>query len=431
MKTTPKSLRLHIGLFGRTNVGKSSFLNLIANQDVAITSPVPGTTTDVVEKVMELLPLGPVVFLDTAGIDDTSSISDLRIKKTKNIFDRADIILLLTESDIWGEYEDIILQEAEKRNTPFMIVVNKIDLKSPSLEFIKKIKDKTERIVLCSSTDFDNKDMYVNELKKHLIKICPDDFLNPPPIIGDLVPSGGLAVLIVPIDLEAPKGRIILPQVQTIRDALDNDSAALIVKESEYAHILDNLKRPPDISVCDSQVVSKMVADTPNNVKCTTFSILFARYKGDLIEAVKGVCEIDKLVSGDRVLIGEACTHHPVEDDIGRIKIPRWLRQYVGEKINIDVYSGHDYPENMEDYKLIIHCGACMLNRREMLSRVQRAKQEGVSITNYGVCISFLHGVLERVLSPFPAALDVFRQEISKTKGVKKCVQKQLIQNHG
>jgi len=424
MKKTPKSLRLHIGLFGRTNVGKSSFLNLIANQDVAITSPVPGTTSDVVEKVMELLPLGPVVFLDTAGIDDTSSISDLRIKKTKNIFDRADIILLLTESDIWGEYEDIILQEAEKRNTPFMIVVNKIDLKSPSLEFIKKIKDKTERIVLCSSTDFDNKDMYVNELKKHLIKICPDDFLNPPPIIGDLVPSGGLAVLIVPIDLEAPKGRIILPQVQTIRDALDNDSAALIVKESEYAHILDNLKRPPDISVCDSQVVSKMVADTPNNVKCTTFSILFARYKGDLIEAVKGVCEIDKLVSGDRVLIGEACTHHPVEDDIGRIKIPRWLRQYVGEKINIDVYSGHDYPENMEDYKLIIHCGACMLNRREMLSRVQRAKQEGVSITNYGVCISFLHGVLERVLSPFPAALDVFRQEISKTKGVEKCAQK-------
>jgi len=424
MKKTPKSLRLHIGLFGRTNVGKSSFLNLIANQDVAITSPVPGTTSDVVEKVMELLPLGPVVFLDTAGIDDTSSISDLRIKKTKNIFDRADIILLLTESDIWGEYEDIILQEAEKRNTPFMIVVNKIDLKSPSLEFIKKIKDKTERIVLCSSTDFDNKDMYVNELKKHLIKICPDDFLNPPPIIGDLVPSGGLAVLIVPIDLEAPKGRIILPQVQTIRDALDNDSAALIVKESEYAHILDNLKRPPDISVCDSQVVSKMVADTPNNVKCTTFSILFARYKGDLIEAVKGVCEIDKLVSGDRVLIGEACTHHPVEDDIGRIKIPRWLRQYVGEKINIDVYSGHDYPENMEDYKLIIHCGACMLNRREMLSRVQKARQEGVSMTNYGVCISFLHGVLERVLSPFPVALDVFRKEISKTKGVEKCAQK-------
>ena len=410
MKKAPKSLRLHIGLFGRTNVGKSSFLNLIANQDVAITSPVPGTTSDVVEKSMELLPLGPVVFLDTAGIDDTSSISELRIKKTKNIFDRADIILLLTEADICGKYEDTILREARKRNTPFIIVVNKIDLKSPSTEFVKKLKAKTERIILCSGTDFDNRDTYINDLKKHLIEICPDDFLNPPPIIGDLIPSGGLAVLIVPIDLEAPKGRIILPQVQTIRDALDNDSAALIVKEREYPHILNNLKKPPDISVCDSQVVSKMVADTPKDVKCTTFSILFARYKGDLIEAVKGVCKIDKLVSGDKVLIGEACSHHPVQDDIGRVKIPRWLREYTGKKINIDVYSGHDYPVNLKDYKLIIHCGGCMLNRREMLFRIQRAEQEGVSITNYGVCISFLHGILERTLSPFPAALNVFRK---------------------
>ncbi|MBU0478996.1 [FeFe] hydrogenase H-cluster maturation GTPase HydF [bacterium] len=424
MKKAPKSLRLHIGLFGRTNVGKSSFLNLVANQDVAITSPIPGTTTDVVEKVMELLPLGPVVFLDTAGIDDVSSISELRIKKTKNIFDRADIILLLIEANIWEKYEDIILQEAEKRNTPFIIVVNKIDLKSASLEFIERLKDKTERIILCSSTDFGNRDIYVNKLKKYLIKICPADFLNPPPIIGDLIHSGGLAVLIVPIDLEAPKGRIILPQVQTIRDALDNDAAALIVKEREYPHVLNNLKKPPDISVCDSQVVLKMVADTPKDVKCTTFSILFARYKGDLIEAVKGVCEIDKLVNGDKVLIEEACSHHPVQDDIGRVKIPRWLREYLGINLNIDVYSGHDYPENLKDYKLIIHCGGCMINRREMLFRVQRAKREGVSITNYGVCISFLHGVLERVLSPFPAALDVFRQEISKTKGAKECVQK-------
>ncbi len=420
MKKAPKSLRLHIGLFGRTNVGKSSFLNLIANQDVAITSPIPGTTTDVVEKVMEFLPLGPVVFLDTAGIDDISSISELRIKKTKNIFDRADIILLLVEADILGKYEDTILREAKKRNTPFIIVLNKIDQKSPSLEFAKKLKVKTERIILCASTDFNNRDVYVNDLKKHLIEICPDDFLNPPPIIGDLIPSKGLAVLIVPIDLEAPKGRIILPQVQTIRDALDNDSAALIVKESEYAHILDNLKKPPDISVCDSQVVSKMVADTPKDVKCTTFSILFARYKGDLIEAVRGVCEIDKLVSGDKILIGEACTHHPVEDDIGRVKIPRWLKGYTGVKLNIDVYSGHDYPENLKDYKLVIHCGGCMINRREMLFRIQRAKQEDVPITNYGVCISFLHGVLERVLSPFPAALDVFR----KAKGAKECAQK-------
>ncbi|GFP20447.1 hypothetical protein HKBW3S03_01950, partial [Candidatus Hakubella thermalkaliphila] len=227
---------------------------------------------------------------------------------------------------------------------------------------------------------------------------------------GDVRPSGGLAILIVPIDMEAPKGRIILPQVETSRDALDNDAAALVVKEGEYRHILDNLKNPPDIVVCDSQVVAKMVADTPDDIKCTTFSILFSRYKGDLIETTRGVVEVKRLVPGDKILIAEACSHHAVEDDIGRVKIPRWLRQYVGGEVQIDVFAGRDYPDNLSEYRLVIHCGACMLTRREMLFRIHRARQEGVAITNYGVCISFLQGVLERVLSPFPAALDVYRR---------------------
>ncbi|RKY62595.1 MAG: [FeFe] hydrogenase H-cluster maturation GTPase HydF [Candidatus Latescibacterota bacterium] len=416
MRKTPKSLRLQIGLFGRTNVGKSSFLNIVSGQDIAITSPIPGTTTDVVEKSIELLPIGPVVFLDTAGLDDRSTLAELRIKKTKRIFDRADVILLLVEPDIWGEYEEEIIAEAEKRKIPYIIVINKIDLRPVSQDFLRKIKEKSEHYILVSSIDFENKDQYINDLKRHLIEICPPEFLNPPALIGDLLPPGGLAVLIVPIDLQAPKGRLILPQVQVIRDALDNDASCLIVKEREYPYILTRLNSLPDIAVCDSQVVLKMVADTPPKVKCTTFSILFARYKGDLIELAKGCAYIETLKPDDRILIAEACSHHPIEDDIGRVKIPRWLRQYVGGDLRIDVYAGRDYPENLKDYSLVIHCGGCMLTRREMLYRIHRAKEEGIPITNYGMCISFLQGVIERVLSPFPAALEVYERELKIIK---------------
>jgi [FeFe] hydrogenase H-cluster maturation GTPase HydF len=411
MQKTPKSLRLQIGLFGRTNVGKSSFLNMVASQDVAITSPVPGTTTDVVEKSMELLPIGPVVFLDTAGLDDTSELSGLRIKKSNKVFDRADIFLLLTEPDKWSEYEDKILEEGKERKTPVIIIVNKIDIKTPSDEFLSELKNKTDKIITCSSIDSESRDKYLNILKKFLIEICPDEFISPPALIGDLMKPGGIAVLIVPIDLQAPKGRLILPQVQIIRDALDNDGSALVVKEREYAHILNSLKELPDIAICDSQVVMKMVADTPKDLKCTTFSIVFSRYKGDLVEAARSVKVIDRLNPGDKILIAEACSHHAIEDDIGRVKIPRWIRQYIGGNIDIDVYSGRDYPDNLKDYKLVIHCGGCMLTRREMLFRIHRAKQEGVGVTNYGVCISFVQGVLERVLSPFPAALESYKRE--------------------
>jgi [FeFe] hydrogenase H-cluster maturation GTPase HydF len=410
MNQTPKSLRLQIGLFGRTNVGKSSFLNMIAGQDVALTSPVPGTTTDVVEKSMELLPIGPVVFLDTGGLDDTSVLAEQRIQRTTKIFDRADVAVLVAEPNQWTAFEERVLSEATSKKLPCIIVVNKTDLAAPSESFLQQLQAHTKNVILCSSTETAHRGKYIAAFKEALTQVCPDEFINAPPLVGDLLPPGGLAILIVPIDLQAPKGRLILPQVQTIRDALDNDAATVIVKEREYAHLLQTLGRKPDLVVCDSQVVLKMVADTPDDIPCTTFSILMARYKGDLIEEARGAALIDSLKDGDRVLVAEACSHHPLEDDIGRVKIPRWLRQYLGVKIQIDTASGRDYPENLQDYKLVIHCGACMLTRREMLVRIQKAREKGVAVTNYGVCISHVQGVLKRALSPFPAALEAFRE---------------------
>lgn len=401
MKNAPKSVRLHIGLFGRTNVGKSSFLNFVLGQDLAITSPVAGTTTDIVEKTMELLPIGPVVFLDTAGLNDVSFLSAERIKKTNKIFDRSDVIILITEPNVWGEYEDKVLSEAETRNTPIIAVINKIDLEKPKEESVNEIKRKVKQVLVCSCQDTVKRDDHIETFKKHLFEVLPDDFLKPPSILGGLVPKGGLAVLIVPIDTEAPKGRIILPQVQTIRSALDNNASAIIVKENEYAKLLDKLKVKPDIVICDSQVVSKMVKDTPPDVKCTTFSILFANNRGNLASSAAAASKIKDLRPKDKVLILEACSHHPIEEDIGRKKIPMWLKEYVGGDLCVDSTAGRDFPEDLSKYKLVIHCGGCMITRRETFFRYQKAAEAGVAMTNYGVCISFLHGVLERVLSPF------------------------------
>jgi len=350
MLTTPKSLRLQIGLFGRTNVGKSSFLNMVAGQEVSITSPVPGTTTDVVEKVMELLPLGPVVFLDTGGLDDRSALGAERIKKTNKVFHRSDIIVLVVEPNVWTEFEDRVCAEAATRGIPCLIVVNKIDIVEPSEDFLRNAGSKAKEVLLCASTDHSRRDEYLHPFKMKLAAFCANDYLKPPSLLGGLVSKDGLAVLIVPVDLEAPKGRLILPQVQTIRDALDNNAASLIVKETEYLTLLKNLKNPPDIVVCDSQVVDRMVAETPERVPCTTFSILFARLKGDLVSMSRAVKAIDFLKDGDRVLIAESCSHHAVEDDIGRVKIPRWLRKYTQKDIHVDVCAGRDYPENLGLY---------------------------------------------------------------------------------
>ncbi|MEN6621091.1 MAG: [FeFe] hydrogenase H-cluster maturation GTPase HydF [Smithella sp.] len=412
MEKTPKSNRLHIALMGRTNVGKSSLLNLMVGQDIAITSPIAGTTTDVVEKAIELLPLGPVLFLDTAGLDDTSLLSGSRLEKTTKIFDRADIIFLVTEAGIWTDFEETVLSEAKKRKIPILAIINKIDLKSASADYLAMLKQKAGRAICVSSTDYSLRDTFLNELKQRLAEISPADFIAAPSLIGDLLPPGGMAVLVVPIDLQAPKGRLILPQVQTIRDILDNDASTLVVKERELSTALNNLKNPPSIVVTDSQAILKVTADVPKSIPVTTFSILFARQKSDLAIMARGAAMIDRLQEGDKVLIAEACSHHALEDDIGRIKIPRWLKQYLGVDIIIDISTGRDYPVNLSQYKLIIHCGSCMLTRREMLARLRKAEEAGVAVTNYGVAISFLQGVLKRSLAPFPSALYAFEKEI-------------------
>lgn len=411
MDNTPKGNRLHIALLGRTNVGKSSLLNLMLGQDIAITSPVAGTTTDVVEKAMELLPLGPVLFLDTAGLDDRSELSGARLKKTAKVFDRTDVIILVTEADVWTDFEEAVLTESQKRKIPVLIVINKIDLHKPSPAHLNLLQSKG-LILAVSCYDETRREHYLTTLKEQLLEVAPADFAKIPSLIGDLLPSGGLAVLVVPIDLEAPKGRLILPQVQTIRDALDNDAAALVVKERELTAVLANLKMPPAIVVTDSQAILKVTADVPPEIPVTTFSILFARQKSDLSVMAAGAAAIDRLKPGDRILIAEACSHHALEDDIGRVKIPRWLRQYVGGDLKIDTVCGRDYPRELKEYKLILHCGACMMNRREMLTRLRKAQEAGVPVTNYGIAISFLQGVIKRSLAPFPSALLAFEKEV-------------------
>lgn len=411
METTPKGNRLQIAIFGRTNVGKSSLLNYLIGQDIAITSPVAGTTTDVVEKAAELLPLGPVLFLDTAGLDDASELAGRRREKTQKVFERADCILLVTEPEIWSDCEEAVLSEAEKREIPLLVVINKIDRQTPSPGHQKRVLGRTGRVIPLSCLDPAGRDGAVEALKRHLIEMVPDDVIETPSLIGDLLPPGGIAVLVVPIDLQAPKGRLILPQVQTIRDLLDCDAAALMVKERELASMLATLKRNPDVVVCDSQAILKVAADVPPEVPCTTFSILFARQKGDLALSAAGAAAIETLKPGERILIAEACSHHPLQDDIGRVKIPRWLRQYVGGDLQIDVSAGRDYPDNLSDYRLVIHCGGCMLTRREMLGRLHRARAAGVSVTNYGLAISLTQGVIRRVLAPFPSALLAFERK--------------------
>jgi [FeFe] hydrogenase H-cluster maturation GTPase HydF len=409
METTPKSLRLQVGLFGRTNVGKSSVMNLIAGQDVALISPIPGTTTDVVDKPIELLPLGPVSLLDTAGFDDVSELAEGRIYRTRRILDRAEIILLIVEPNTWTDYEEQIISEIKDRKIPYVIIVNKTDLKQPDEKFKKLLKTKADYIIYLSAIQIDKRDEYLTKIKDALIALAPDNYIKPLPLLGDLIPKGGLVVMIMPIDKEAPKGRLILPQVQALRDVLDNDSISIVTKETEYPAVLPLLKRKPDLVVCDSQVVDLMMAETPEDIKTTTFSILFARYKGDLIEEVKGAAAVKHLRDGDKVLIAEACSHHANEDDIGRVKIPRWLRQFTKAEIQIEHAQGRDFPDNLKEYAVVVHCGGCMLTRNEKLVRIDKCKRAGVPITNYGLTISLTQGVLERALSPFPEALDAFR----------------------
>ena len=402
----PKTFRLHIGIFGRRNAGKSSILNALTLQDVSIVSAIAGTTTDPVEKPMELLPLGPVLFIDTAGIDDAGVLGEKRVNKTIAVFDRTDLGILVTSFYDWGDYEYQIMTEFKNRKIPFIIVFNKTDCFEENHDITAQLDNvKIKYVTTAATTGFG-----ISKLRQLLLQSAPESFIDRQGILSDLVAPGEAAVLVVPIDKEAPKGRLILPQVQSIRDLLDNDSFCVVVKERELREALSRFNKPPKLVVTDSQAFLKVAADTPPEIPMTSFSILFARFQGDLNEMVRGAMTIEKLKAGDRVLIAEACSHHPIGEDIGTVKIPRWLTQYVGGKLEIESTRGHDFPKNIADYKIIIHCGACMWNRREMLSRIIKAKEANVPITNYGLTIAYSLGIFERALQPFPAALDIFRE---------------------
>jgi [FeFe] hydrogenase H-cluster maturation GTPase HydF len=402
MITAPKGIRLHIGLFGRRNVGKSSLLNALTDQQVSIVSDVPGTTTDPVEKPMELLPLGPVLFIDTAGIDDVGALGDMRAERTRRVFERTDLGLLVAEAGSWGDFEEAILSQLATRKTPVIVVFNKTDIGCVDAGTLATLHSRSIPVVETSAT----LGRGMPELRERLIRSAPEQFMDAPPILGDLIAPGELIVLVVPIDLEAPKGRLILPQVQSIRDVLDHDSYCLVTKERELRDALDRLKRPPALVVTDSQAFLRVAGDVPLDVPLTSFSILFARMKGDLQEFVNGAKTIDRLRTGDKVLVLEACTHHPIGEDIGRVKIPRWVRQYTGLALEFVHMQGHDFPADLSPYSLVIHCGSCMLNRREVMSRILRCREARIPITNYGVAITHSLGVLDRATKIFQVTND-------------------------
>ena len=409
MNETPRGNRLHIALFGRRNAGKSSLINALTNQSLAIVSDVAGTTTDPVYKSMEILPIGPVVVIDTAGLDDVGELGRLRVEKSLEVLRKSDLVLLVADATLGlGGPERELAQKCLAQGIPFILIFNKTDLVEIAPVALENAKSElgAAAVVAVSASERQG----IGELKIAMVRNAPARW-DTQTIVGDLLQPGDVAVLVVPIDLAAPAGRLILPQVQMIRDILDHDAMAYTVKERELKECIASLNRKPKIVITDSQVFLKADADTPPDVLLTSFSILFARYKGDLETMVRGARAIDHLKPGDKVLISESCTHHRVEDDIGTVKIPRWLRQHVGGELTVDHSSGLTFPKNLGDYKLVLHCGACMTNRREMLARIVEVQQAGVPIVNYGVAIAALMGILRRALSPFPLLQEILDEE--------------------
>lgn len=397
MLSTTKGLRLHIGFFGKRNAGKSSLMNKITGQEISVVSNVKGTTTDAVEKSMELLPVGPVTFLDTAGIDDIGEIGSLRVEKTKKALLRCDVVVFAVDFETLSEIEKKFLLEVKKNNLPVISVVNKIDsgeINSSDFQFLSN----NSNFVLKTSAI--KKDNFVQEFISALIKVLPDEFVNSNVILSDIVKENETVVFVIPIDKEAPKGRLILPQVNAIREMLDNNSISIVTTPDKLKSAILNLKNPPKIVVTDSQAFKEVAEIVPNDIMLTSFSILFARLKGDISTLYEGANKIDDLNDGDKILILESCTHHPVEDDIGRVKIPNLIKKFTGKNLIFEHYSGHDFPTSIKEYSLIIHCGACMTTRREVLNRINIAKENKVSITNYGIIIAKCTGILKRAIKP-------------------------------
>jgi len=401
LNNTPRGERTHIALFGRRNTGKSSLINALTGQNVSIVSEVKGTTTDPVYKAMELLPLGPITIIDTPGLDDIGELGSLRIERTHEILNKSDIALLVVDAESkFSSFEEAIVALIKKRKIPLLTAINKSDLQQPQKEMLRAIQKLTENdAYLVSAVTKDG----IEELKLALAECVPEtpDKLQ---IVADLINPSDIVVLVTPIDKSAPKGRLILPQQQTIRDILEADAIAVVTKEFELRETLEKLGTKPKLVITDSQVFAKVSADTPLDIPLTSFSILFARYKGDLETLVRGATTIEKLENGSRVLISEGCTHHRQSDDIGTVKIPRWIRQHTGKDIIFEHTSGMQYPKDLDSYELIIHCGACMLNKREMLYRIEQAKKVAIPIVNYGVLIAYLQGILPRCLGPIPGA---------------------------
>ena len=397
MNKTPKSLRLQIGIFGKTNVGKSSFLNAITKQNVSIVSDIAGTTTDIVEKSIELFPIGPVTFIDTAGINDCTELGELRKEKTLSILQRTDIAILMIDFEGITDYEQELINYYNEYNIPYLVIINKYDINQITAEKYNEIIEHTNIIIETSSLN--DKDIS-SKVISGLIKILPDEYINPPSILGDKLSPKDTVILVTPIDKEAPKGRLILPEVQTIRDILDNDCISVVVQENRLKQALENLKTKPKLVITDSQVFKTVNEIVPESIPITSFSILFARLKGDLTSFIEGSKSIEKLQPNDKVLILESCTHHAIDDDIARVKIPKLLNQKLGFDLNFEYKTGHDFP-SISGYKLIIHCGACMTNRKEVLSRILISKKKNIPITNYGIVISYCLGILDRAVKIF------------------------------
>lgn len=406
-----QALTIHIGIFGRTNVGKSSLLNFITNQDTSIVSGIHGTTTDVVQKQVQLNPIGPTTMFDTAGINDKSSLSKARIEKTKKIFNMCDIILLMCESEQFNNFEQTIVKEAKERSTPLIIIIGKTDLQKPSNNFLEKLRMYSSNILQFSNID-SNRDDFLSNFKIAILEVLPEDHLKNHSVLKTIVKKGDIIVLVIPIDLGTPIGKLIMPQVQTLRHILDLNACGYIVQNNEYEDALKNLKKPPALVITDSQVVGEIERKTHKNIKLTTFSIINAANKSDIVQMAKGAARIASLKDGDKVLIAEACTHHASKDDIGTIKIPKSLKEYTQKKLITKHTVGQDYPQDLLDYKLVIHCGACTLNRKTMLSRFNKIILSDIAITNYGMAISVFKGVIEKVLEIFPEALSAYKNEL-------------------
>ena len=397
LNSTPSSERVHIGIFGKRNAGKSSVINAITNQSLAIVSDIKGTTTDPVSKAMELLPLGPVMIIDTPGLDDVGELGKMRIQKSYQVLNKSDIGILVIDGTFGQTDEDkALINKFKEKNIPYIVVMNKLDLVREQQNIDENEINSNPNTIWVSSTTKEN----IYELKEMIAKQAPTD--EPKfKIVGDLLNPSDFVVLVVPIDKAAPKGRLILPQQQTIRDILEANANAIVVKENELKNTLENLGKKPKLVITDSQVFSKVSTDTPKDILLTSFSILFARYKGDLKETVKGVKTLEDLKDNDTILISEGCTHHRQCDDIGTVKIPKWITKYTNKKINFEFSTGREFPYDLSKYKMIIHCGGCTLNEREMKYRVKCAQDQNIPFTNYGILIAYTQGILKRTLERF------------------------------